>query len=128
MAADTKREALRFGLVGVVNTAIDFGLFVLLYRLLGLDPLLANAIAFGVAVSNSYWLNQRWTFAGSRASLAGYGRFLLFNAGGLVISSLVIHALGPIIGNELAKLAAIGLAFVWNFILSKLFVFNRIQP
>ncbi len=120
-----KREFLCFGLVGVVNTLIDFGLFVLLYRLLHLDPLLANALAFWVAVSNSYWLNHRWTFAGSQPSIRAYGRFLLFNAGGLLISSLVILWLGPVLGAELAKLLAIVLAFLWNFTASKLFVFNR---
>ncbi|MEO5343269.1 MAG: GtrA family protein [Gammaproteobacteria bacterium SHHR-1] len=123
-----QRQFLRFGLVGVLNTALDFTLFILFYGVLGLAPQLANALAFWLAASNSYWLNQRWTFAASQPSLGAYGRFLLFNAGGLLISSLLLHWLGPVIGMEGAKLAAIGLAFLWNFIMSKHFVFARPKP
>ena len=119
-------EFLRFGLVGIVNTAVDFVVFVLLYRGTGLDPLLCNVVAFLVAVTNSYLLNHHWTFRGSGSTLSfvAYVRFAALNAGGLVIGTLAILLLGRFMPLELAKLIAAGLTLIWNYTCSKLFVFN----
>jgi putative flippase GtrA len=56
----------RFGLVGILNTAIDFGLFNLL-RLL-LPTLLATIISGTAAMINSYIFNQRFTFKAKQVS------------------------------------------------------------
>jgi putative flippase GtrA len=121
-----KLEFLRFGLVGVVNTIVDFVVFVLLYRLTDLDPLLCNGIAFFVAVTNSYLMNHHWTFRGSGSTLSfiAYIRFVAFNAGGLLIGTLAILLLGKYMPLEFAKLIAAGLTLIWNYTCSKLFVFN----
>ena len=119
-------EFLRFGLVGVVNTFIDFVVFVLLYRLTGIDPLLCNGIAFLVAVTNSYLMNHHWTFrdTGSTLSFKAYIRFVVLNTGGLLIGTLAIVLLGEYMPLELAKLIAAGLTLIWNYTCSKMFVFN----
>lgn len=119
-------EFIRFGLVGVINTAVDFAVFVLLYRGTELDPLLCNGIAFLVAVTNSYLLNHHWTFRrpGSGISWVAYARFVVLNAGGLVIGTLAIVLLGRLMPLEFAKLIAAGLTLVWNYTCSRLFVFN----
>jgi putative flippase GtrA len=119
-------EFIRFGLVGVVNTAVDFVVFILFYRGVGLDPLLANSVSFLIAVSNSYLMNHHWTFRrpDSSVSFAAYARFVMLNAGGLLISNLVILLLEGVMPLEFAKVIAIGLTFIWNYTASKLFVFN----
>jgi putative flippase GtrA len=123
-------NVLRFGLVGVVNTAVDFAIFVLLYRWAGLDPLLANGMAFVLAVTNSYLLNHRWTFRRHNRALSfsGYARFVALNSGGLLIGTLAILLLGRLMPLEFAKLIAAGLTLLWNFTTSKLFVFNPGEP
>jgi putative flippase GtrA len=123
-------EFLRFGLVGLINTAVDMGVFILAYRGFQLDPLLANALAFLVAVTNSYLLNHFWTFqrADSPVSLSAYSRFLLLNTGGLLIGSLAILLLGRFIMAELAKLAASVLTLLWNYSTSRWLVFNARNP
>jgi len=123
-------EFMRFGLVGVINTAVDFGVFVLLYRVGGLDPLLANAIAFLVAVTNSYLLNHHWTFHRPHSTLSffAYIRFVALNAGGLLIGTLAILWLGKLMPLEFAKLIAAALTLLWNYTSSKLFVFNTGKP
>ncbi|MES9903054.1 MAG: GtrA family protein [Sedimenticola sp.] len=120
-------EFIRFGIVGVVNTAIDFGLFILLFWGLGLEPLVANALAYLLAVTNSFFLNHSWTFRidNSAISLISYGRFVVFNSFGLFLATLAILFLSDFIRAELAKLLAVGLTLVWNFSTSKLFVFNQ---
>ncbi len=119
-------EFIRFGLVGVINTAVDFAVFVLLYRLTGIDPLLCNGIAFLVAVTNSYLFNHHWTFrqSGRPLSFAAYVRFVALNAGGLVIGTIAILLLGGLVPLEIAKLVAAGITLIWNYTCSKLFIFN----
>ncbi len=119
-------EFIRFGLVGVVNTVVDFVLFVLLYRVADIDPLLANGIAFLFAVTNSYLMNHRWTFrrSGGSISLVAYLRFVALNTGGLLIGTTAILLLKGVMPLEFAKLIAAGLTLIWNYTCSKLFVFN----
>lgn len=61
-------EFIRFCVVGVLNTVIDLGLFALLTRLVGLDPLIANVLSFTTGATNSFLLNKYWTFGA-----AGHG-------------------------------------------------------
>src|SRR5215510_3727767 len=59
----TMFKAVSFGLVGVVNTAVDFSVFSLGYYLLGLPIVAANMLSWAVAVTCSYILNSRITFS-----------------------------------------------------------------
>ncbi len=126
MPPESSKGFIRFGLVGVVNTAVDLGVFALLYRAAELEPLLANGIAFFIAVTNSYLLNHYWTFKqpGNTISFSAYVRFVAVNIGGLLLGTLAILMLGKFMPMELAKLIAAGVTFLWNYTSSKLFVFN----
>jgi putative flippase GtrA len=127
MSRTVRLEFLRFGLVGVVNTLIDFVVFVALYRLAGLDPLAANVVAFLTAVSNSYVMNHRWTFHQSHSALSfsAYLRFVLVNIGGLIIGTLAILSFGRFMPLEIAKLIATAITLLVNFSSSKLLVFTN---
>ena len=50
-------KAASFAVVGVVNSVIDFGVFSFCYYYLGLPIVVANTIAWVVAVSGSYVMN-----------------------------------------------------------------------
>src|SRR4051794_7272285 len=56
-------KAMSFAVVGVVNSAVDFGLFSLAYYYVGLPIVTANLLAWTVAVSGSYIMNTLTTFA-----------------------------------------------------------------
>lgn len=78
----------KFSGIGVINTLIHTAVVVLCIERLGVHPSLANAVAFVVANSFSYWANRRWNFK-TEASLGQYGRFLLVSLAGLTITVLV---------------------------------------
>ncbi len=120
-------QAARFAMVGAVNTAVDVGLFAIFFYILAWPLLLANGGGFMVAVGVSYVLNKTWTFADSSRGREAFRRGLAFAAvaaGGLAIGSLAIwlaaHAVVPI----LAKLVSIGATFLWNFTVSRRWVFR----
>ena len=56
-------KALSFAIVGVVNSAVDFGVFSFAYYYLGLPIIAANVASWAVAVSGSYVMNSMTTFA-----------------------------------------------------------------
>ncbi len=75
-------QLLKFGAVGSVNTVLDFGLYFLLTRFVGLFSvhyLWANAIAFYIANLNSFIWNKHWTFkkdtSGAKTWLRQYLEF-----------------------------------------------------
>lgn len=118
---------LRFGLVGIVNAGIDFGLFVLLHHGFDMAPLLAHAIGFAFAACNSYVMNKLWTFGDrdwSAKAASGAARFFAVALGGLLVGAAVIWILTPPLPAIVSKALAIGATFVWNYQLSRLFVFR----
>lgn len=125
---NNKIRFLKFGAVGVVNTAVDFIVFVTLVRWLHWNPLLANSASYTVAVSNSYVLNLLWTFRkrdGARLGLRSFVIFVSVNSVGFLIGSAVIWKLQSLMMVEAAKLIAIAVTLIWNFFGTKYFVIDR---
>ena len=54
-------QLLRFGVVGVVNTALDFGLL-FGFKALGVPIELANILSTGVSFIFSFFANKKYTF------------------------------------------------------------------
>lgn len=122
-------KAASFAVVGVVNTLIDYGVFLAAYYLVGLPLIPANVLAWMVAVSGSYVMNSFITFAaesGRQLRWRAYGAFvasgiagLVANTATLVIASSWLHLPVPA-----AKLLAIVASFAVNFSLSHFVVFH----
>jgi len=121
-------RGFRFAVVGALNTAIDIGLFSLTFYVFGWPLLVANAAGFTVGVGNSYILNKIWTFGDrstGREALARGLAFLATSLIGLALGSLSIWLLAMIVPAILAKIATVGVTFVWNYWASGRFVFRR---
>src|SRR5258705_2835009 len=121
-------KAVSFALVGLVNLVVDFGIFSFAYFQLRLPILVANLIAWCVAVSGSYVMNSMTTFAaesGRRLRMKDYGNFVVSQIGGLITNSTTLLVASYFIPVVLAKLLAIGVGFLVNFSLSNFFVFRR---
>ena len=64
-------KALSFGVVGIINSAIDFSVFSLAYYYFELPIIVANTLAWIVAVSGSYVMNSTITFAAEFGPASG---------------------------------------------------------
>ena len=126
-------KALSFGLVGLVNSAIDFAIFSLAYYYLGLPIVVANTLAWVVAVSGSYVMNSTITFAhesGRKLALDRYFSFALSQVLGFLANTLTVWCLVELadIPAWAAKVAAIAVSFTVNFTLSHFVVFRAPKP
>ena len=142
--SDTSRKLIRFSLVGVVNTAVDWLVFFLLvsnYPLLSSAEVLAKSASFAVAVIVSFVLNSLWTFRDevSRGKELGsgffdsarLGRFFATSLVGLGVNtlffSLALQALSslPEFQSRILSLAAATAAsLVWNFVVNLKWTFK----
>lgn len=129
LRGDTK---VRFILVGITNTAIDFGLFNLLV-LFGMDIVPANIIATGVAVAASYLMNKRTVFKDTaQHSASQIALFLLITLTGvwLIQTVVMVHVLGFLQSEffarthsllawflqNVAKAVGVAAGALWNYI------------
>ena len=130
------REAVLFLLIGVMNTAIDFGLLNLLimltYQHSGWWLLIFNGLSFLAAVSNSYVLNGRVTFRYRElGDPLRFARFIGVNAMGLVINSGIVGLMAPLLEGRYSSIVAINVSkalavlvsLCWNYLGSKRWIF-----
>jgi putative flippase GtrA len=124
-------KALSFALVGVVNTLIDLGIFLVAYSWLGLALIPANVLAWIVAVSASYVMNSYITFAaesGRQLRWRSYGTFVASGIAGVIANTTVLVVASFWMPVLPAKLLAILASFVVNFSLSHFVVFRTRTP
>ncbi len=112
-------QMLKFGVVGVVAFAIDYGVMVLLVELFGMNPVLAAGISFCVSVTFNYFASMRYVFT-HREDLSRQAEFAIFivlSVIGLGINELLMW-LGVdvlLVSYLIVKLFATAVVMGWNF-------------
>lgn len=120
-------KAASFAVVGVVNTLIDYGVFLFAYYILALALIPANVLAWAVAVSGSYVMNSFITFAaesGRQLRWRAYGAFVASGIAGVIANTATLVIASLWLPVPAAKLIAIAASFVVNFSLSHFVVFR----
>jgi putative flippase GtrA len=114
------RQLLLYGVNGVINTALSYGLFVVLANLI--DYRAAVVISYGVGMYSSYLLNGAIVFGAS----GRLGRFIAVNLGLMGVNLALTWTLVEEFAwlKELAQLAAIAVVFLLGFALNKALVFG----
>ena len=116
---------LRWGLVGVTTTAVDYLLFISLYGPIG-SIFLANLISATVATCINYLTHHRWTFKSkqnhSKSSIK-YSLNLIFwwLVSTSVIKILIVAGFDP----RVAKLAPLILIVPVNYFVLNYLVFKK---
>jgi putative flippase GtrA len=116
---------IKFCLVGGVGMAVDFAVTYACKELLRLNKYLANALGFATAATSNYALNRLWTFHSAGSIPAEYAKFVGIAILGLGINSAVVYLLVEKLKLHFyfAKLIAIGVVTIWNFLMSYFFAF-----
>ena len=117
----------KFGVAGSIGLVVDFCTTLFLKEFLRIDPYLANACGFSLAVINNFYINKYWTFK-SRSGVSSYQfvSFLCVSLLGLFLNTLLLVLFNKYLGLNfyISKLIAIFIVFVWNFIANKKFTFR----
>ena len=119
---------LRFVATGVIASAIDYVLYLLLTEGAGWTPVHANLVSYPSSVLVNFLLQRRFVFQQKRATWAAFGLSMLVSVGGWMLSTGLIYAMNQIPlfrGNQyVIKLIDKGLIFFYNYYFKR-FAFER---
>lgn len=120
-------EFLRFIVVGIISAGVEFSLLFLFKQYI--DYRIANVLAFVVTNVLTFSLTRRYVFTSSGNRAEEQRLFVICLAGALLVNHMVLWSLVEYVSLDmrLAKVIAIGVTVIWNFLTRKNIVFrNRV--
>lgn len=130
-ASRKAKTVVKFSLVGLVGTLVDFLFYKIFINYLGFPPATAKGFSAEIAIINNFFLNNSWTFKYRKTKTniwTKMGIFNLVSLGGLVISVLIVKYLHitfgdgfinifgrPVAYNNFYFFMTIPPVMIWNF-------------
>lgn len=119
-------QILKFSVVGIIATVIDFGVLYVLSQPLGMDPVISAGISFCVSLVFNYVASMRYVFT-HREGMSRSREFVIFlvlSLIGLAINEAIMAAGVAVLGNSAlavmgTKVLATAIVMVWNFVSRK---------
>lgn len=119
-------QVLKFGVVGAIAFAVDYGVLMLLSQVFGVDPVIAAGISFCISVVVNYLASMRYVFAHKQDMSATheFALFVLLSVVGLGINELIMWLGTRAFGSSglavtMVKVCATAVVMVWNFVSRK---------
>ena len=122
---------VKFSLVGVVGTIIDFIFYKIFINFLSLTPATAKGFSTEIAIINNFFMNNFWTFKYRRTKTSLWHKLALYNVislGALVMSVFIVKFLHTIYGDGFVNVLGRNIAYnnfyffatippvmIWNF-------------
>ena len=123
-------QFIKFGMVGVTNTAVSYAIYALILWLGG-HYLVASVVSFVISVAWSYLLNNRFVFKKSEDETRVWWKALLkayvsYGITGLVLANILLYLWIDVLGINQYLAFVINLVFTIpvNFLLNKLWAFK----
>ena len=121
------KEFAKFIMVGVINTLINYGVFILLFLAFNLIYFVAGAIGFLFGSVSGFFLNRLWTFKSKIPIAKGFLKYFfiqLFCLGAHITTQIsATKILG--VPEIYSQLAGIMLTTFLNYFISRVIVFNK---
>jgi len=128
-------QKIRFGIVGLANTALDFAILFILVAL-GLDKIPANYVSTGISFIFSFFVNKSFTFKSKSGNVKKqFAYFVVITMIGLwVIQPIIIGGVSALLANTgwasaavllIAKLIATVASLIWNYLFYSRLVFKE---
>tara|TARA_Y100000310_G_C20400183_1_gene677026 strand:- start:288 stop:674 length:387 start_codon:yes stop_codon:yes gene_type:complete len=123
------KQLAKYFTIGTISTLINLSVLYLLVEYFNFYYILAAAIAYILAITNSFFWNKKWTFNNKLHEYRKqYGKYLLVSVFGLIISlSLLIFFVEVLnfwyLLSQLFSIAFVGMA---TFLSNKYWTFRKI--
>jgi len=116
---------MRFGSVGVCNTAISFLTFYAMIHLTE-HPFFSQVVSYSAGIIFSYVLNSIWTFTSTMNKITMV-RFFILQLVLLLLSSISVHVFVKVllVNANISWLLVMVVITIINFLLSNVWVFKQ---
>jgi putative flippase GtrA len=129
-------QFLRFLVVGLSGTLLDFAILSAIKYFWGWPTLPANIISYSCGILNNYLLTRYWVYpeARKRQTFVQLAQFALVSLVGLGLNNLLVLVLetpaGELLGNQTysyipAKIVATLVVLLWNFFANRFWTFGK---
>lgn len=121
------RNLILYGIIGSFTSALDFAVFTMLSKYIGIHYIVANCISVLIGISTSFALNRSINFKVKDKTGKRFLIFLTVGLCGLLLSNVILYVgIDMLSGDELiVKLASIVLVVGFQFILNKFITFKE---
>ena len=134
---------IKFGVVGLTGTLVDFFFYKFFINSFGIPPATSKGMSAEIAIVNNFIWNHFWTFKHRKTNTNIYQKFGIFNLvslGGLIIGVLIVKFLHSVYGDGIFYIGNFGLAYnnlyffatippvmIWNFFVNHLVTWKHID-
>ncbi len=120
------QQFMKFGVVGIIAFAIDYGLMVLLTEAFGINYLISATVSFIVSVVFNYLASMRYVFT-HKEGLSRRREFVIFvvlSTVGLGLNDALMWLGTSLLGISylIVKIGATAIVMVYNFVTRKIFL------
>jgi putative flippase GtrA len=121
------KRIIKFGIIGLSGTVIDFSVLTLLVELAGFNILIANAISFIFGATNNFVWNKFWTFRNKdRKFRKQFFKYLTVAFIGLIINTALMHLFITLgLHYLIAKVVIAAIVVIWNYNGNKFWTFRQ---
>ena len=130
-------EKIRFGIVGIANTALDF-LLLFIFVGLGVDKIAANYLSTSASLVFSFFVNKSFTFTSTTGNAKKqFALFIIITLIGLwIIQPIIIAGVSTALAGTgwtdsailfAAKIVATVASLIWNYVFYSRIVFKKIE-
>lgn len=122
------RNLILYGIIGSFSSSVDFAVFTILSKYIGIYYLLANCISVLVGITISFILNRSFNFKVKDKTGKRFIIFLAVGLCGLGLSNLILYiGIDLLSGDKLfVKFSSIILVVGFQFVLNKFITFKKI--
>lgn len=121
------RNIILYGIIGSFTSFLDFCVFTVLYKEIGLYYIIANCLSVLVGIATSFLLNRAYNFKVKDHTKRRFIIFCTVGLCGLLLSNGILYIGIDIMKNNesIVKLASILLVVGFQFLLNKFVTFKK---
>lgn len=123
------QQFIKFSIVGIANTGLDFAILNFLHLILHLNLYLSGTISVSVAIINSYYFNSIWSFKDTKSNKnhkKQFTQFIFISLIALCLTNGIMYTFTEFarLNYNISKAIATVIVVFFNFTANKLWTFK----